>query len=164
MVPILAEREPALSVGFPAHLPEALRRLLGARLVRFLGVGCGGLAADAACYTALAAGGAPDALARALSLAVATLVTWRLNRRFTFPESGRHPGHEALRYAGVALCAQGFNYGLFLGLRAAMPQAWPLACLLVSAVSAAAFSFVGQSLVTFASPLRGARPLRGAGR
>lgn len=155
MVPTLAEREPAFRPGFPAALPETLRRLLGARLVRFLLVGCGGLAADAACYTALAAGGASDALGRALSLALATFVTWRLNRRFTFAGSGRDPGREALRYAGVALCAQGVNYGLFLALRAALPQALPLACLLVSAAAAAMFSFAGQSLVTFASPLRG---------
>lgn len=126
-------------------------RLLHHGLPRFLLVGCAGLATDGIAYSVLAATGAADAVARAASLVVATLVTWRLNRRFTFAASGRVARDEAARYAGVALCAQGFNYGLFLGLRAASPQLWPLAALAVSAACAAAFSFAGQSFVTFGS-------------
>lgn len=140
--------------GPSATAARPLERLLRHALPRFLLVGCVGLATDAAGYSVLAASGASDGPARALSLAVATLVTWRLNRRFTFAASGRRSLGEGARYAGVALCSQGFNWGLFLGIRATVPALPPLAALALSAASAAAFSFAGQTLVTFASPGR----------
>ena len=88
-------------------------------------------------------------IARAGSLAVATLVTWGLNRLFTFAPSGRGPLHELLRYVAVALVAQGFNYGLFLILVRLDAGAHPLLCLVFSAIATAALSFTGQSLIAF---------------
>src|SRR3954470_2364539 len=96
---------------------------------RFLMVGLVGLLTDAVCSQA----GLPDAAARAMSLAAATAVTWLLNRAFTFGASSRSALAESLRYALVALGAQGLNYLLFLGLRAAVPQAPALYCLATSA-------------------------------
>jgi putative flippase GtrA len=104
-------------------------------------------------FSLCSAAGASDAAARLVSLAIATVVTWRLNRRFTFNPSGRGNHAEALRYAVVALCAQGFNLAVFLAIRALIPALPALGALGVSAVLATGFSFTGQSLVTFRARL-----------
>jgi len=119
------------------------------RIARFLTVGLVGLAADSGLFWSLFQAGVSLEAARAASLAVATLVTWGLNRLFTFAPSGRPPLHELARYVGVALVAQGFNYGLFLILVRLDAGAHPLLCLVTSAIATAALSFTGQSLVAF---------------
>ena len=141
------------------QLVSAIRRLLALSLPRFLAVGCLGLTADALVFSACSAAGAPDALARILSLSCATLLTWRLNRRFTFRSSGRRAHAEAARYVGVALCAVAFNLTVFLTIRSLAPVLPALAALFASAVFAAGFSFAGQSLVTFRSGLVGQSPV-----
>ena len=156
MTPTFA-RSAALPIAGPlpalARFADILRALSRAGLPRFGAIGAVGLATDALVFSLLSGSGFADAAARALSLAVATCVTWRLNRRFTFGASGRRTHAEALRYVAVALCAQGFNYALFLSLRALAPEVPALLTLTVSAASAAAFSFAGQSIVAFRSPL-----------
>ncbi len=121
------------------------------RIARFLTVGLVGLAVDSGVFWTLHQAGVSVEIARALSLAVATLVTWFLNRLFTFAPSGRLPGRELARYVGVALLAQGFNYGLFLTLLRFDAGAHPLICLVISAVATAALSFTGQNLIAFRS-------------
>jgi putative flippase GtrA len=140
------------------HWASLIRHALGLSLPRFLAVGCVGLTLDAAVFSVFSAAGSPDALARTVSLAAATLLTWRLNRRFTFGSSGRAAHAEATRYVCVALGAQGFNLALFLALRSLAPALPPLLALLTSAVFAAGASFAGQSLLTFRSRLAGAAP------
>ena len=133
--------------------------LLSGSAPRFLLVGLVGLATDATAFAILARAGFGEPWARALSLALATVVTWRLNRRFTFRASGRPVAEEAARYVAVALAAQGFNWSLFLLLRTAVPQAPALAALVASAVCAAGFSFAGQRALTFSR--RGSCPMPG---
>jgi putative flippase GtrA len=128
-------------------------------LPRFLVVGSVGLTVDALVFSACSASGSPDALARIVSLAVATILTWRLNRRFTFRSSGRAAHAEAVRYVCVALCAVGLNLAVFLTLRSLAPALPALLALFTSAVFAAGFSFAGQSLVTFRSRLGGTAPI-----
>ena len=139
--------------GLLAIVQRALRQLpippVVWRIGRFLTVGVVGLAVDSGVFWSLHQAGLSIEIARALSLAVATLVTWFLNRLFTFAPSGRAPGREFARYVGVALVAQGFNYGLFLTLLRFDAGAHPLICLVVSAVATAALSFTGQSLIAF---------------
>ena len=149
-------RRPARPFARSALAPacrHAAASLLRARLSRFLLVGSLGFTVDAVAFGVLSSLGAPDFSARALSLALATSVTWRLNRRFTFTASGRAAHAEAMRYATVAACVQGANYGLFLGLRALLPSMPALAALAVSAGAAAGLSFAGQALVTFGTRL-----------
>lgn len=124
-------------------------------LVRFAAVGSVGLAVDASAFRALTVLAFSDAAARALSLACATFVTWRLNRAVTFRPSGRAQAVESSRYGAVALAAQGFNYALFLSLRLCFPHLHDLVALVLSAGAAACFSFTGHRFFTF-SP--GARP------
>ena len=148
-----ASASPAMTSGWLAPIERVLRRLpippLVWRIARFLCVGLVGLSVDSGLFWGLYQSGVDVKLARALSLCVATLVTWALNRFFTFAPSGRAPLQELLRYCAVALGAQGFNYGLFLGLLWVAPEAHPLICLAISAVATAALSFTGQSLVAF---------------
>ena len=144
----------APDAGPPAWLRRVERWLpfppLVWRIARFLTVGLVGLGVDSGLFWSLYQAGVSLEIARALSLALATLVTWGLNRLFTFAPSGRPPIHELIRYVAVALVAQGFNYGLFLILVRLDAGAHPLLCLVASAASAAALSFTGQSLIAFA--------------
>lgn len=141
------------------RLPRGLRPLLRLPIVRFLMVGMLGLCTDSAVFSLLHWHDLPDALARMASLGLATFVTWRLNRRFTFGASGRSRLVESSRYAVIAMIAQGFNYGLFLVLRAWQPDVPALASLLVSAGLAATLSFTGQRFFTFARhPARSCAP------
>lgn len=142
-----------------SQLDVLIRRCLALSLPRFLAVGCIGLSSDAAVFSLCSAAGASDAAARLVSLSIGTFVTWQLNRRFTFRASGRRAHAEGLRYAAVALCAQGFNLAVFLGLRSLVPALPALGALGASAVLAAGFSFTGQSLVTFRSRLSQAAPV-----
>ena len=148
-----ASASPSMTPGWLAPVERVLRRLpispLIWRIARFLCVGLVGLGVDSALFWGLYKSGAAVELARALSLGVATLVTWTLNRVFTFAPSGRPPLQEMARYFAVALGAQGFNYALFLGLLRLLPEAHPLVCLAISAVATAALSFTGQSLIAF---------------
>ena len=144
---------PASAAGPPAWLRRVEQFLpfppLVWRIARFLTVGIVGLAVDSGLFWSLYQASFSLEVARAGSLAVATLVTWGLNRLFTFAPSGRPPLHELARYVAVALVAQGFNYGLFLILVRLDAGAHPLLCLVVSAVATAALSFTGQSLIAF---------------
>ncbi len=116
---------------------------------RFLAVGAVGLAVDSTVFMLLFNQHSPRPVARAASLVAATLVTWFANRAVTFGASGRSRRAELGRYGLVALVAQGFNYGLFLALSAAAPKIHPLPLIVVSAASAAMFSYAGQRLFTF---------------
>src|SRR4051794_8478698 len=86
------------------------------RPIRFLIVGSCGLVSDVGFFTILFGFGMHPLLARAFSLALATAVTWRLNRHVTFARSGRHQADEAMRYALVAAAAQGIGYVIFAAL------------------------------------------------
>ncbi len=109
---------------------------------------------DASLFSALAALSFAEPVARAASLCVATLVTWRLNRRFTFGDSSRRTASEGGWYGAVALGAQGLNYVLFLALRAAFPDEPALLALFAAAAFAALFSYTGQLFVTFRGRIR----------
>lgn len=121
------------------------------RPVRFLAVGGIGLTTDLCVFTALIGYAPRPLLMRIVSLAAATLVTWRLNRALTFDSSGRHQGEEAMRYGAVTLVAQGTSYAVFaalilLSVMAAIPQA----ALLIGAVVGAFVSYNGHRLFAFA--------------
>ena len=134
-------------------LPAFARRLLARAphgLVRFLAVGVGGLAVDIAILRLLESHGVGHAGARAVSLGVATVVTWILNRHFTFGMSGRQARAELGRYALVALLAQSVNYLIFLGVCAAWPSLSHSLAAVIGAVAATGFSYSGQRFFTFA--------------
>jgi putative flippase GtrA len=133
-------------------LPAFAERLLALAprgLIRFLVVGVGGLSVDVAVLWLLERSGLGHEVARALSLAVATVVTWVLNRHFTFGESGRRSRVEFGRYALVALVAQSVNYLVFLGVLRAAPDMVHTLAAVIGAVVATGFSYTGQRFFTF---------------
>jgi putative flippase GtrA len=146
-----ADYRPARAI--PDHDP--VRRLVEVlpRPVRFLGVGGLGLITDLAVFTAIIAHGSDfgphPLLARMVSLAVATVVTWRLNRALTFDRSGRRPADEAMRYAVVAASAQAVSYAVFAAFVITVLAATPQLAVIVGAACGALVSYSGQKLFAF---------------
>ena len=134
-----------------AEIDDPVRRLLEVlpRPIRFLGVGGLGLITDLAVFTAIIGHGVPPLAARLVSLAVATLITWRLNRALTFDHSGRRPADEAIRYATVAAASQAVSYALFAALVVTVFRPVPQLAVLCGAVAGAAVSYSGQALFAF---------------
>jgi len=120
------------------------------RPVRFLGVGGCGLITDLCIFTALAAHGVHPLVARLVSLAAATLVTWRLNRALTFDRSHRHQAEEAARYAAVTITAQSTSYAVFAVLILTALAPLPQVALLVGAGFGAVIAYFGHRVFAFA--------------
>jgi putative flippase GtrA len=120
------------------------------RPFRFLAVGTCGLVTDLGVFTAIPMHAANPLTSRAVSLAVATLVTWRLNRALTFDASGRTQGEEAVRYASVTLMSQGTSFVVF-SLLVLTVFAWlPQAAIITGAAIGAAIAYIGHSIFAFA--------------
>lgn len=120
------------------------------RPLRFLGVGGLGLTTDFCVFTILMGYAPRPLLVRLVSIALATLVTWRLNRALTFDPSGRQPGDEAMRYALVTAVSQGTSYAVFAALVLTALGSLPQAALLVGAVVGAVVGYNGHRLFAFA--------------
>ena len=133
----------------PDHDP--VRRFFAVlpRPLRFLGVGGLGLITDLAVFTLIIAQAPHPLLARLASLAIATLVTWRLNRALTFDHSGRRTADEAMRYAAVAASAQAVSYAVFAALVVTVLAAMPQLAVIVGAACGALVSYSGQALFAF---------------
>jgi putative flippase GtrA len=134
----------------PIHDPLRVFAERLPRPLRFLGVGGLGLATDFCVFTILI-GYQPRPLSmRLISLAVATLVTWRLNRALTFDRSGRQQHDEAMRYAAVTAVSQGTSYAVFAALVLTVLAWLPQAALLAGAVFGAIVGYNGHRLFAFA--------------
>ena len=136
----------------PVADSDPVRRMaeLLPRPLRFLGVGGLGLLTDLAIFTLVMRFRIDPLSARLISLACATMVTWRLNRALTFDRSGRHQGDEAVRYAVVTATAQGTSYAVFAALVLTVAGALPQAALIVGAAIGAIISYNGHRLFAFA--------------
>ncbi|HEY7248479.1 MAG TPA: GtrA family protein [Xanthobacteraceae bacterium] len=120
------------------------------RPVRFLAVGGIGLAADLVLFTLMLIGGVAPLGAGFAALVAATILTWRLNRAFTFNSSGRAKSHEAMRYAVVTTVAQSTSYLVFAVLVSSVLAPVPQAAILVGAACGAIVSYNGHRLFAFA--------------
>jgi putative flippase GtrA len=139
--------------GAPSRTGQDRIRALAERLprpLRFLGVGGLGLLTDLTFFTVLLMLGTHPLLARPISLAIATLVTWRLNRALTFDRSGRHQGEEAVRYLAVTVTAQCLSYATFAVLVLTVCASVPQAALVIGAALGAFISYNGHRHVAFA--------------
>jgi putative flippase GtrA len=119
------------------------------RPLRFLTVGGLGLITDLGTFSIVFALGPHPLLARVVSLAAATLVTWRLNRALTFDQSGRRSSDEAMRYAVVTLVAQGTSYSIFAAFLLTRLGTVPQIGLLIGAAVGAVISYNGHRLFAF---------------
>jgi putative flippase GtrA len=120
------------------------------RPLRFVLVGGLGLVVDLSVFTLITWCGLHPLLARLASLAVATVITWRLNRGFTFASSGRDQGEEAVRYVAVVLLAQATSYAIFAALVLSIASRLPQAAVLAGAAVGALVSYTGYRLFAFA--------------
>jgi putative flippase GtrA len=98
-----------------------------------------------------------------LSLALATLVTWRLNRALTFDRSGRRQHREALRYGIVTAAAQGTSYAVFAMLMLTFLAGQPQAAIIAGAACGALISYNGHRLFAFAPARPNDNPEIGSG-
>jgi putative flippase GtrA len=94
--------------------------------------------------------GVPVLAAGFLAQVAATVLTWRLNRAFTFDRSGRHQGEEAVRYAAVTAVAQGTSYAVFAALVLTVLAVFPQAAIVIGAAVGALISYNGHRLFAFA--------------
>ena len=132
--------------------PEFSRRLAKRmpRLIRFLAIGGIGLASDLGIFTVVTSLSSNVFIAQLGSLAISTLVTWRLNRALTFDPSGRRQHEEAVRYAIVTVIAQGTSYAIFAAFVLTVLAALPQIAIVIGAVISAAVSYNGHRLLSFA--------------
>ena len=120
------------------------------RVLGFVVVGGVGFLADAGMLALLLAATPLDPLsARVLSIGFALVVTWQLNRNFTFGRSRRGVLAEGARYSGVGVATSLFNYAVYSALVLALPHLPPLAALFIASVAAMALSFLGYSRIVF---------------
>ncbi len=119
-------------------------------IVRFAMVGGTGLLTDMLAFTVAHHFVGNPFTARLFSLAVATAVTWTLNRHLTFEIQDRAVSNEAMRYCLVTLIAQGFSYSVFATLVTLLPHVVPQVALLAGALAGALLSFNGHRILSFA--------------
>ena len=122
-------------------------------LVTFICVGLMGLAVHTGVLSAVLHMGFSKPEAWFTGLAIATVVTWSLNRRFTFVSAGRRSGAEIGRYALVTLVAQGVSYAVFMAVTTFEPRLPPQIALFSGSIVGTLFSYTGQRFFTFA-PIR----------
>jgi putative flippase GtrA len=120
------------------------------RPLRFLAVGSAGLAADIALFTVAFQAGLHPLLAQLIALALATVLTWRLNRAFTFDASGLPQGEEAARYGMVTAAAQAASYGVLAALVTTIFAWLPQAAIVAGAAIGALVSYNGHRMFAFA--------------
>ena len=126
------------------RLPAGMRRFL-----RFGLIGGLGFLVDAGMLMLLMEAGASPFTARAISIALAMFVTWRLNRAITFGRSNDSQLHEAGRYALVALGVAALNYGLYAAILFLVPACPPVLATAISTACCMLVSFAGYGRFAF---------------
>ena len=111
------------------------------------------MVADIALFTLMLMLGLHPLLAGLAALVAATVLTWRLNRLFTFERTGRGQRDEAVRYAAVTVAAQSTSYIVFAIFASTVLASVPQAAILVGAGVGAVVSYNGHRLFAFA-PLK----------
>ena len=122
------------------------------QFLRFAAVGTLGFVVDAGClYLALAFGFGYYS-GRVFSFLAAVLVTWQINRRFTFAVRAGEPLHvEGLRYLMAMLGGGAVNYGCYAATVYLLPKtAWlPLLAVAVGSVAGLAVNFLTAKFWVF---------------
>lgn len=119
------------------------------QLLRFGMVGGVGFAVDAGVLLALTALGGAPLLMRVLSFAAAVVVTWALNRRWTFAATEQR-GREFLAYLTVQSGGMVVNFAVFAAVLTWTAQT-PLIALAAGSALATAVNFTGARIWVFGS-------------
>lgn len=120
------------------------------KLFTFLVVGGTGFVVDASVLTTLIEYEVTDKFsARIVAIAMALIVTWSLNRHFTFGKSDRHVAVEGARYGTVGVIGSFINYGIYTSLLIAFRDLDPFVAMMAGSASATVFSYTGYSKLVF---------------
>ena len=120
------------------------------RLAAFVVAGSCGFLTDAGLlhvlitYTALG-----PYFGRVVSIGTAMMVTWLINRNFTFEKPERATADEGIRYAFVGILSALLNYSVFATLIYTMPLIQPLVAVVGASLAAMGFSYFGYSRFVF---------------
>lgn len=87
--------------------------------------------------------------ARIVAIAAAMLVTFWLNRTFTFGRSDRGLAVEGTRYGGVGVSAALLNYAVYSVILLVFPAVWPVLAVAIASLAAMVWSFLGYSRFVF---------------
>ena len=118
---------------------------------RFAVVGGLGFIVDSCVTLSLIHRGIDPYTARIFAIALAMMVTWRLNRALTFSASGSNQATEGIRYFTVAIIAAVLNYMIYAGLVFSFPTLSPLIAIVIAIGSVTLLSFMGYRRLVFKS-------------
>ena len=118
---------------------------------RFAIVGGLGFVIDSCFTLALIHRGIDPYTARVFSIALAMMVTWRLNRALTFETRGSDQAAEGIRYFTVVMIAAVLNYAIYAGLLLSIPTLPPLLAIILAIGSVTLLSFAGYRHLVFKS-------------
>ena len=118
---------------------------------RFAIVGGLGFVVDSCFTLALIHRGIDPYTARVFAIALAMMVTWRLNRALTFDTRGTDQAAEGIRYFTVAIIAAILNYAIYAGLLLTIPVLPPLLAIVIAIGSVTMLSFAGYRHLVFKS-------------
>ncbi|HEY9035711.1 MAG TPA: GtrA family protein [Pseudomonadales bacterium] len=121
--------------------------------MRFAVVGGCGFVVDAAVLAVAVHGyGMGPIAARIISFSVAVMVTWLLNRTFTFNEETMHgPTRELVLYVLVSVTGFASNFTVYAALIYAFEWAaqYPVVALVPSSLLAAFVNYLGSARIAF---------------
>lgn len=126
-----------------------MNRALLTRLSRFGLVGGIGFVVDAGLTLTLIQAGLDAFTSRLIAIALAMVVTWRLNRAITFGKSGASQRAEGLRYGVVAAVAAIINYAVYAALMLAFPNLFPVLAVAAATGVSMLASYLGYSQYAF---------------
>lgn len=130
------------------------------QIFRFGLVGGTGFLVDALILQTLLSSGLGEPFtARIISIGIAALVTWRLNRAFTFKseddnqvaegQTAKGQAAEGARYGSIVAISSAINYLIYATLLLVFPNLTPLWALATASVGAMFLSYLGFSRFVF---------------
>jgi putative flippase GtrA len=119
-------------------------------LASFAVVGGIGFVIDFLVLTGLLLCGIGPLLARVPAVATALVVTWLLNRRFTFQAKRAPSAKELLGYSSVAGVSALINYALYSGM--VLAGVHPMLALPLATIATMFLNFVGFKKLVFRRP------------
>ncbi|MEM9375449.1 MAG: GtrA family protein [Pseudomonadota bacterium] len=128
-----------------------MTRQLLVQFSRFGLVGGLGFMVDAGITLLLIAFGIGPLIARAVAIAAAMFVTWRLNRALTFGASADSQIREGTRYFIVAIGAALFNFSVYAGLLWFFPSLGAFLPICIAVAASTLISFIGYRKFAFKS-------------
>ena len=105
---------------------------------------------DVGVFQLLHAGLGLDVLiTRLLSISVAMVVSWAINRTVSFAVPGPPSVREFLHFAAVASMSSAVNYGVFAAVLFTRPETAPVAAIVAATAVAMVVSYFGMKLGVF---------------